>query len=347
MSGLRNEGAALGKPIKVSAMVFRDRSDRVLTVRKHGTTWLMLPGGKPETGETDTAAAVRECAEELGIVLDPAALRRLGSFTAPAANEPGRDVLATVFEHPAVDVEVPRAEIAELDWVSLHETDVRVAPLLRDHVFPALRRNARSVQRVTVFTGSATGDSEVFATGVAELAESLVAAGVGIVYGGGKVGLMGILADKVISAGGEVFGVMPQALVDGEIAHDGLTRLDVVPDMHSRKLRMTELGDAFIALPGGVGTLEELFEAWTWQQLGIHPKPVVLYNIDGYWQPLLHALDTMTDRGFLSETFRSTLIVCDHPHTLLTALDGWTPPPAKWSKPTDYQNSTPTTVPAQ
>ncbi|HEX5334068.1 MAG TPA: TIGR00730 family Rossman fold protein [Cellulomonas sp.] len=216
-----------------------------------------------------------------------------------------------------------------------------MAPLLRDHVFPALRREARPLGRVTVFTGSAKGDSAVFAAKVAKLAGAFAAAGIGLVYGGGKVGLMGVLADSAIAAGGEVLGVMPQALVDGEIAHDGLTRLDVVPDMHVRKLRMAELGDAFVALPGGAGTLEELFEAWTWQQLGIHTKPVALYDIDGYWQPLLRALDTMTERGFLSEHFRSTLIVRDDPDDLLTALTEWTPPAAKWSRQTATVSPTP------
>lgn len=122
----------------MSAVVFRDPAGRVLTVRKQGTTSFMFPGGKPELGESPLAAAVRECAEELGVTLDPDSLRLLGVFTAPAANEPDTEVLATVFEHPPVPVGPPRAEIAELAWIAPGATDGRLAPLLRDHVFPAL-----------------------------------------------------------------------------------------------------------------------------------------------------------------------------------------------------------------
>ncbi len=115
-----------------------------------------------------------------------------------------------------------------------------------------------------------------------EFARELAVAGVGIVYGGGRVGLMGVLADAALAAGGQVVGVIPQHLVDGEIAHDRLTRLDVVASMHERKARMAELGDAFVALPGGAGTLEELFEVFTWGQLGLHAKPTALVDPDGF-----------------------------------------------------------------
>lgn len=154
------------------------------------------------------------------------------------------------------------------------------------------------------------------------MARHLAASNIGVVYGGGHVGLMGVVADAALGAGGEVFGVIPDPLVSGEVAHPGLNRLEIVRDMHAR---MAELSDAFIALPGGVGTLEELFEAWTWQQLGIHRKPVALYDIDGYWQPLLRALDDMTSHGFISEFTRSTLIVRDDPEELLAALRTWAP----------------------
>lgn len=314
------------EPIRVSDVVFRDRRGRVLTVRKRRTTAFMLPGGKPEPGEGPVAAAVRECSEELGVALDPGMLRPIGEFEAVAANEPGRMVSATVFAHPLVPVGSPRAEIEELAWKALD--DAAVAPLLREAVFPALR--SRRVERVTVFTGSAAGDSPRFAQGAADLARAFAGAGVGVVYGGGRVGLMGVLADTARAAGGQVFGVMPQALVDDEIAHEHLTRLDVVPDMPARKRRMSDLGDAFVALPGGAGTLEELFEAWTWQQLGIHDKPVALYDIDGYWQPLLRAIEEMTRHGFLAERFRAALVVERDPRALLAALNAWTPPAAKW-----------------
>ena len=170
------------------------------------------------------------------------------------------------------------------------------------------------------------GATALFREGAGSMARHLAASNIGVVYGGGSVGLMGVVADAALGAGGEVFGVIPDPRVSGEVAHPGLSHLDIVPDMHARKTRMAELSDAFIALPGGVGTLEELFEAWTWQQLGIHRKPVALYDIDGYWQPLLRALDDMTSHGFISEFTRSTLIVRDDPEELLAALRAWTPP---------------------
>ncbi|MBF4514109.1 TIGR00730 family Rossman fold protein [Plantibacter sp. VKM Ac-2885] len=188
----------------------------------------------------------------------------------------------------------------------------------------------RTVKRITVFTGSALGNLPEYADETAKLARAVAAAEVGVVYGGGRVGLMGVLADAALEAGGTVHGVMPRALVDREIAHTNLTHLDVVPDMHARKLQMADLGDAFVALPGGAGTLEELFEVWTWQQLGVHSKPIALYDIGGYWQPLLTALDAMTSQGFLAERFRASLIVERTPSSLLQSLDAWVPQPAKW-----------------
>jgi uncharacterized protein (TIGR00730 family) len=188
----------------------------------------------------------------------------------------------------------------------------------------------RAGRSVTVFTGSALGNDASFAEKTAAFAEAAARAGVRIVYGGGCVGLMGVLADAALKSGGSLHGVIPQALVDGEIAHPGLTQLDVVPNMHARKLRMAELGDAFVALPGGAGTLEELFEVWTWQQLGVHSKPVALFNIEGYWTPLLGALDAMVRSGFLGERFRTSLIVEDTADDLFRALETWSPQPPKW-----------------
>lgn len=307
--------------VRVSAVVLRDRAGQVLTVRTRGTTAFMLPGGEPNQNEADATAAIRGCEDELGVALDEGLLRLVGVFEAPTANEPGRNVLATVFEHPNVLTGSPETEIVETKWVE--PDDARAAPLLRETVFPALQR--QKVTRVTVFTGSVAGNSPVFAEATASLARALADAGVGVVYGGGRVGLMGVLADAALEAGGTVLGVMPQALVDREVAHEGLTRLDVVPDMHARKLRMANLSDAFVALPGGAGTLEELFEAWTWQNLGVHSKPVALYDVDGYWQPLLHALDVMTEQGFLAERFRASLVVAEDPQTLLAELEAWAP----------------------
>lgn len=181
-----------------------------------------------------------------------------------------------------------------------------------------------------MFTGSADGARPGYSEAVSALARELARREIGLVYGGGRVGLMGRIADAALEAGGRVTGVMPQALVDGEIAHTGLTTLEVVADMHERKLRMASLGDAFIALPGGAGTLEEFFEVWTWQQLGIHGKPVALYDVDGFWQPLLTMIDRLVDEGFLAARYRDALIVARSPDELFAAWESWRRPPAKW-----------------
>ena len=187
------------------------------------------------------------------------------------------------------------------------------------------------LRRVTIFTGSASGARPAYARAVADLARALAGQGVGLVYGGSRAGLMGVAADAALAAGGEVVGVMPQALVDREIAHTGLTELEVVAGMHERKMRMADLGDAFVALPGGAGTLEEFFEAWTWQQLGLHAKPVALYDIGGFWAPLLDTIDRMVGEGFLPAAHRESLIVAGAPTALLDTLSRWKPPTAKWA----------------
>lgn len=154
--------------------------------------------------------------------------------------------------------------------------------------------------RVTVFTGSSSGTSPVYTDAVARLGRELAEARVGIVYGGAHVGLMGAIADAALESGGEVIGVIPRFLVNREVAHPGLTRLDVVESMHERKLRMAELGDASLALPGGLGTLEEFFEAWTWQVLGLHRRPAMLFDVRDYWTPLRSLLDHMVESGFVA-----------------------------------------------
>ena len=190
----------------------------------------------------------------------------------------------------------------------------------------------RQVRTITAYTGSAVGSDAVYSEAVRRVAVAIAQRGIDIVYGGGKVGLMGVLADSALHAGGTVRGVIPQSLVEGEIGHPGLSSLDVVDDMHQRKNAMAEDGDAFVALPGGAGTLEELFETWTWQQLGLHSKPVALYNVNGFWNPLLDLLDHMVEEGFLSEKLRHSLVIESEPEPLLEALTRWQPPEPKWAK---------------
>lgn len=151
-----------------------------------------------------------------------------------------------------------------------------------------------------------------------------------IIYGGGNVGLMGELADAALTAGGDVIGVIPTSLLDREIAHTGLTHLEVVDTMAERKARMEQLGDVFVALPGGIGTLEELFEVFTMQLLGPDCMPVVLYNIEGYWTPLIESLARMSEEGFIPRKYIDALIVVESVPELFEALDTWRAPGIKW-----------------
>jgi uncharacterized protein (TIGR00730 family) len=185
--------------------------------------------------------------------------------------------------------------------------------------------------RVCVYAGSNPGRDPAYAEAARELARVLARRGIGVVYGGGRVGLMGVLADSTLAAGGEVIGVIPQDLMDREIGHAGLTELRVVGSMHERKALMAELSDGFVALPGGVGTLEELIEIYTWSQLGIHDKPMGVLNVSGYYDALAALLDHAVREGFLREQHRAALHVASTPDELLDAFDGWRPPRVgKW-----------------
>jgi len=189
------------------------------------------------------------------------------------------------------------------------------------------------VRRVCVYAGSNPGNDLIYAQAARELADLLAERGTGLVYGGGRVGLMGVLADTALAAGGEVIGVMPQALVDREIAHEGLTELRVVASMHERKALMAELSDAFVAVPGGIGTLEELIEIYTWSQLGIHAKPCGVLNVDGYYDHLAAFLDHAVAAGFLKAEHRAVLSVASEPGELLERLAAYVPRTvAKWTE---------------
>jgi uncharacterized protein (TIGR00730 family) len=186
--------------------------------------------------------------------------------------------------------------------------------------------------RIAVFAGSSPGP-QAHQRAVAAFARELVASEVGIVYGGAHVGLMGVLADEALAAGGEVIGVMPQHLVDWEIAHAGLTRLDIVDTMHARKARMAELADGFVALPGGAGTLEELFEAWTWGQLGLHAKPTALLDVDGFYAPLREQLGLMSSTGYLAASYVEALGIVADAKGLLRYVRDYQHPATKWTGP--------------
>lgn len=187
--------------------------------------------------------------------------------------------------------------------------------------------------RVAVFTGSSDGPAAHRAAATA-LGRALAEEGVGIVYGGATVGLMGMVADAALAAGGEVIGVIPRHLVDREIAHEGLSELRVVTSMHERKALMADLADGFVALPGGAGTLDELFEAITWSQLGLHAKPVALYDVDDFFAPLVAQLDQMVGDGYLAAGHRDALGVVRTPAALLKHVAAYRPPAEKWRRGT-------------
>jgi uncharacterized protein (TIGR00730 family) len=179
-----------------------------------------------------------------------------------------------------------------------------------------------NVKRLAVYCGSAPGSDPTFAEASRATASAMVGRGVDLVYGGGRLGLMGLVADTVLAKGGRVYGVIPEALVNLEVAHTGVTELYTVANMHERKAKMTDLADAFLALPGGIGTLDELFEAWSWNALGYHAKPFCLLNVGGFWDGLIQFMDHATTSGFLSASRRAQLLVATKPEEALEALDG-------------------------
>jgi len=189
------------------------------------------------------------------------------------------------------------------------------------------------VQRICVFCGASSGRRAAYVDAARAFADTCARRGLGIVYGGGRVGLMGAVADAALAAGGEVIGVIPQELVERELAQDGLSELHVVGSLHERKALMAELSDAFVALPGGFGTLDELAEQLTRSQLGLHAKPVGLLDVESYWEPLIELARHMTDEGFVRETDLRSVVVGREPEALLDALERVPSRRPKWSRP--------------
>ena len=189
------------------------------------------------------------------------------------------------------------------------------------------------MQSVCVFCGSSPGLDPAYTEAARSLGRTLAKANIRLVFGGGHVGLMGVVSNAAIEAGGEAIGVIPKFLVERELAHTGLTDLRIVGSMHERKAMMSDLSEGFITLPGGTGTLEEFFEILTWAQLGEHEKPCGLLNVAGYYDPLLAVFDHMIDKGFLSESNRALVLVLveSEPERLLWGLERYQPPKtAKW-----------------
>ena len=177
------------------------------------------------------------------------------------------------------------------------------------------------MKRLAVYCGAATGNDPAYADMARAMAAAMIDQGIDLVYGGGRLGLMGIVADAVLNGGGKVYGVIPGALIDLEVGHPNLTEMHIVTTMHERKAKMTELTDAFVALPGGIGTLDELFEAWTWNALGFHAKPFCLLNVNGFWDGLDQFMDTVVAAGFLSSARREQLLMAHSPEEAIKLLD--------------------------
>lgn len=191
-----------------------------------------------------------------------------------------------------------------------------------------------SLKRLCVYCASNDGAHPRYLEVARAFGTLLAERGISLAYGGGCVGLMGAVANAALAAGGEVIGVMPHALVQREVAHHGLTTLHVVDSMHDRKAMLADMSDAFVALPGGIGTLEEFFETWTWAALGVHRKPVGLLDVAGFWQPLLGLVDHLAQHGFLRGTPRDSLVVRDDPSSMLDALIAFDPPAVRqWLRP--------------
>ena len=187
------------------------------------------------------------------------------------------------------------------------------------------------IRKICVYCGSSTGKEAAYTDAAIALGQALHERGIGLVFGGGAVGIMGKVSDAVLDAGGEVIGVIPRALAVKEVAHENLTKLHVVASMHERKAMMAELADGFIALPGGWGTLEEIFEMLTWAQLGFHDKPCGLLNIDGYYNHLVGFLENSFEQQFVNELYRPMLMTSNEPESLLDQFASYTAPKVrKW-----------------
>jgi uncharacterized protein (TIGR00730 family) len=183
----------------------------------------------------------------------------------------------------------------------------------------------QEIKSLCVYCGSSPGATPVYADAARGLAQAMVKQGIALVYGGGNVGLMGIIADEVLRLGGQATGVIPQALLQQELGHKGLTQLHIVKDMHERKAMMADLSDGFIAMPGGVGTLEELFEVFTWAQLGFHQKPIGLLNVDGFYDGLLQFIQHMVSQRFLKGEQAEILIAAAQGEELLQRFQSFVP----------------------
>lgn len=186
------------------------------------------------------------------------------------------------------------------------------------------------IQSIAVFCGSALGTAQIYVEQAQSVGRRIAEQGTTLVYGGGRSGLMGVVADSALQAGGKVIGVIPEALVDRELVHPNLSELHIVQNMHQRKTLMADLSEAFLAMPGGAGTLEEIFEQWTWAQLGIHQKAIGFLNVAGFYDDLIKFIVLTTDQGFTQQRFNQALISSEHIEEILAAFNHYQAPMPKW-----------------
>jgi len=184
--------------------------------------------------------------------------------------------------------------------------------------------------KIAVFCGSSAGNNIDYVNATKKFGKFLAQNNIDVVYGGGNVGLMGVIADAVMENGGKVYGVIPEKLQEKELAHTGITELHIVSNMHERKAMMADMADAFVVLPGGAGTLEEIFEVWTWAQLGFHNKACAFLNVNGFYNKLFEMIDTMCDAKFLKQEYADMLIKTENQEELLQAIKNYIPPKDKW-----------------
>ncbi|MBV7282018.1 TIGR00730 family Rossman fold protein [Corynebacterium sp. TAE3-ERU30] len=316
----------------MSAVIIRDPRRRLLTVPEPDGAALTLPQAVARPGESPVQTALRAL-QELGITLAAAELTPCGEITTRTSSTTQLWIVPGSPLHDAAsqDTTAPAEGQGlgpERQWLAPDDRSVPLAPLLTEHVLDYLQ--AHPIHSVAVFSGARAGQDGRHLVAARAVGESLARNDMRLVYGGSAVGLMGAVATAALEAGGAVSGVLPQSLMHGEIAHPGLTQLEVVETMHARKQRMSERADAFLCLPGGTGTLDEFFDVWTGQQLGYHAKPIALLDSD-YWAPTLRALSIMVEEGFVRAEDYDALILGDSPEEILQAMRTWTAPRPKWS----------------
>ncbi|MDO5748007.1 MAG: TIGR00730 family Rossman fold protein [Actinomycetaceae bacterium] len=297
--------------IRVKSVLVFDGDRRILTVRKRGSQYYQLPGGKPEKEESACQTVVREVVEELGVTIDPDDLDYLGAFLGAAVNEAGCPVESEVFVM-RVDGDFsvyPHAEIEEVRWWNVEEAleCAQISAQIRTQFLPKLAGK----KRYSFFLGASPGSVTELPDQVYQLGNRLARDGHALIYGGGKTGLMGRISDGFYNCGGRVTGVTIRKLVEREIANPDVSVLVVAESMAQRKRMLMRYAEVIVVLPGGIGTLDEFYEAWALKYLGCIDAELVLVNVNGFWDTLLKLIDVQMQCGFISRKKREMVRIVD------------------------------------